>query len=347
MQGKLYNLDGFLRNLHEWVSQFARDGEPGNFFYRPIKPKKQKSLSLYGSTDMVFTLHITNELVKFYDAFTEEKRESWIKGIQGFQNPKTGWFKQGLWNYYSHHFKEHSTAFATSALKILGGKPNYPLKLAEKLKTRAGVVKWLKGMQWGLFFWPGSHRGGGVPAVFAMTENPPHGQFFEWYFEWLDREADPEVGFWRRGKVHKLQKNRLTKHELGGAIHFYWVYEFLGHPIPHPEKVIDSTLQLQNDLGLWDKDVSYCIDLDAVFSLTRCCRQAKGYRKEDIERAIINYLDYTIPTLNDRKFLFNRYVNTHKITGCLATIAEIQKFYPNLIKTPKPWVQTLDLAPWI
>ncbi|MFX1449424.1 MAG: hypothetical protein ACFFCM_01195 [Promethearchaeota archaeon] len=342
-----YDLTGFLTNLHDWVKKFTINDRVGHFFYKTLEKKKSKPISLYGTTDMVFTLYITNELDNFYNGFSDEKRDSWIKIIQSFQNSKTGWFKQGLWNYYSFHFKEHSTAYAASALKLLRGKPKYSLKLLKKLNTKKRVEKWLKKMQWGLLFWPGSHRGGGVPAYISITEEIPHKNFFDWYFDWLDKEADPEVGFWRRGLIHKIKKNRLTKHELGGSIHFHWIYEFMKRPIPYPEKVIDSVLKLQNDWGLWDKKLGYCIDLDAIFCLTRCCQQTDGYRKEDIYKAIVKFLDYTIPKLNDRNFLFNNYQNTHRITGYLETIAEIQKFYPNLIKTPKPWCESLDIAPWI
>lgn len=149
------------------------------------------------------------------------------------------------------------------------------------------------------------------------------------------------------GWIHKIIKNRLTKHELGGAIHYYWIYEFLNRPIPYPERVIDSTLKLQNKLGLWDKNVSYCIDLDAIFSLLRCLKQTRGYREEDIKSAIKKYLDYTIPCLNDKQFLFNCYNNTHKLTGCLGAIAEIYKYMPELIESSTPWIQTLDITPWI
>jgi hypothetical protein len=349
MSKNVYKLDKFLSNLHEWVRQYEIDGTPGNFSYKPIDKTKSKPirLSLYGTTDMVFSLFITNELENHFKDFYEEKRDMWIKSIQNFQNPKTGWFKQGLWNYDNLHFKEHRTAFATSALKLLGGSPKYKLRLSKKLNNKKSVEKWLKGTEWGLLFWPGSHRGGGVGAYYATSGDLPHKDFFKWYFDWLDKEADPEVGFWRRGWIHKINKNRLTKNELGGAIHFYWVYEFMDRPIPFPEKVIDSTLAIQNEFGLWDKDVSYCVDLDGIFCLTRCCKQANGYKKEDIKEAIIKYLDYTVPTLNDRDFLFSRYKTSHILTGVLEAIAEVQKFYPDLIKTPKPWRESLDITPWI
>ena len=113
------------------------------------------------------------------------------------------------------------------------------------------------------------------------------------------------------------------------------------------EKVIDSTLTLQNDWGLWDEDVSYCIDLDAIFALLRCQKLIPSYRKQEIKSAILKYLDYTIPSLNDRDFLFNRYDTSHKLTGCLGAIAEIYKFHPELFRFPKPFIQTLDIVPWI
>ncbi|MBD3229242.1 MAG: hypothetical protein GF329_13750 [Candidatus Lokiarchaeota archaeon] len=349
MNEKQFDLTLFQDYLMEWVNQFSINQDIGNFTYKPIKNKnkaKDKKPRLYASSDMVFTLYITNELKGYIDS-ANGKINHWMKIIQDFQGYKNGWFKQGLWNYDNFHFKEHSTAFAASALKLLGGKPKHKLKFLDKLNTREKVEKWLKGIEWGLLFWSGSHRGGGVAAYILTTGEIPNKRFFRWYFNWLDQEADPKVGFWRRSWLHRIFKNRLTRNELGGSIHFYWIYQFMDHPIPYPEKVIDSTLKLQNELGLWGKNVSYCVDLDAIYCLTRCSRQINNYREKDIYQAILKYLDYTVPSLNNKEFLFNKYKNTHKITGCLCAIAEIQKFYPELILTKKPWRQSLDITPWI
>lgn len=339
-----YNLDQFLINLYAWVDSFKLVKPPTRFSVE----HDQERMSLYGLCDMVFNLTIPNEIENYINTHDDLERKDWISNIQSYQSETTGWFKEGIFNY-GFHFKEHSTAFAVSALNLLGAKPKYPLKIRESLNSEGKVYHWLKKIpEWGLLFWPGSHRGGGIGATFATLgkENYPHEDFFNWYFKWLDSKADPEVGFWRIGWNHKI-KRRLTIQELGGSIHYYWIYEFLDHPIPFPEKVIDSTLKLQNKLGLWDNNVSYCIDLDAIFSLVRCCKLTNGYRKEDIEFAIIKYLDYTIPSLNDKDFLFNRYDNTHRLTGCLEAIAEIYKYMPELFDLPKPWIETLDITPWI
>lgn len=342
---KKYNLNPFLKHLHEWIDCFKIDNSPGNF---SVKCNSKKP-SLYGVCDMVYNLVITGELKRYLAKHDEENIEAWIKRIHSYQNPKTGWFKEGLINF-GGHFKEHSSAFAVSALKLLGVAPKYGFKVAKKLNTKKKVEKWLrKKPEWGLLYWPGSHRGGGLGSIFAALgpEFSPHEKFFDWYFDWLDQQADPDVGFWRIGWIHKIKKNRLTKNELGGAVHYYWVYEFMGHPWPYPEKIIDSTLSLQNNMGTWHKYYSYCIDLDAIHSLTRCCNQTSGYRKEDIRNAIIKYLDYVIEKMNDKKYLFEKYDTAHKLTGYVCAIAEINKFYPELLDLPRPWIQTLDITPWI
>jgi hypothetical protein len=349
MENRRYQLNGFYDNLFSWINSFKIENSSGEFSL--IREKEKPSL--YGICDMVYNLMIPNEIEKYLKSHENESKIEWIKNIKSYQDPKTGWFKD---QYFNYKFRspltgqwEHASAFAISALKLLNTTPEYELKVAKKLNTRKKVKKWLKKIpEWGLFFWPGSHRGGGIGAIFATLgeEYYPHKYFFDWYFDWLDSKADPEVGFWRLGWNHKFKK-RLTKHELGGAVHYYWIYVFMDRPIPFPEKVIDSTLKLQNELGLWDDDVSYCIDLDAIFCLFRCEDQVKGYRKEDIKQALIKYLDYTIPCLNDREFLFNRYMSTHKLTGCLEAIAEIYKNMPELFDPSIKFIQTLDITPWI
>jgi len=342
---KKYNLDNFLKNLHEWIDSFRIDATPGNF--KVVRDKNKTSL--YGICDMVFNLNITDELNTYIKKHDYENIDKWIERIQTFQNPKNGWFKEGLFNH-GGHFKEHSTAFAISALKLLDASPKYPLTISKKLNTQKKVEKWLKkGPEWGLLYWSGSHRGGGIGSIFATLgpEHYPHEKFFNWYFNWLDKNADPLVGFWRIGWIHKIKKKRLTKHELGGAVHYYWVYEFLKHPWPYPEKIINSTLLLQNEKGTWHKNFSYCIDLDAIFCLTRCCKQTNGYREEDIKNSLLKYLDYVIEKMNDKRFLFETYVSAHKLTGYVCAMAEIYNFMPEVFDLTRPWIQTLDITPWI
>jgi len=341
-----FSLNPFLDILQEWIDSFRIENTPSGHFR--VKIGKDKP-SLYGICDMVYILSGIDGLEDYFTSHEAEKKEAWISVIQSYQDPKKGWFKEGLLNY-GGHFKEHSTAFAVSALNLLGGKPKYPLKIAQKLNSQKKVEKWLrKKPEWGLLYWSGSHRGGGVGSIFAALgpENYPHERFFDWYFNWLDQQADPQVGFWRIGWIHKLKKNRLTKNELGGAVHYYWIYEFFKRPWPYPKKIIDSTLVLQNEKGTWHHEFSYCIDLDAIHSLTRCLKQTNGYREEDVRTALQKYINYAIPIFNQRDFIFTNYTSAHKLTGYVSAIAELYNFIPEKFEVPKPWVQTLDISPWI
>jgi hypothetical protein len=342
---KIYDLSPFLDFIFDWVDQYRLPDRKWCFSVK----KEDLKPSLYGLCDMVYNLRIPNMLEEYLSKSSGENLAQWISNIQSYQSSKSGWFKEGLINY-GMHFKEHSTAFSVAALKLLGAKPLYDFKISKKLNSKQKVFKWLRrGPEWGLLYWPGSHRGGGVAAIYATLgeEYYPHEKFFEWYFEWLDNKADPEVGFWRLGWIHKLKKNRLTKQELGGAVHYYWIYEFMDHPIPYPERVIDSTLALQNEWGTWDTHYSYCIDLDAIFCLTRCMNQANGYRKEDIIETIVKYLEYVVDNMNNKQYFYENYADAHRLTGFMCAIAEIKKYFPELLNMDKSWTQTLDITPWI
>lgn len=263
--------------------------------------------------------------------------------INRFHDPKTGWYKKS----YTIHHREHTTAYAVAALALIDRKPLHPMKWKEPiLASVKSMERWIEKINWSII-WPGSHVVTGVPAVLAMLGEGTD-EFFNWYFDWLDKTADPVSGFWCRGLVHRLGIiGRPTKHEMGGAFHMYYVYEYMNRQWPYPEKIIDETLRLQHVNGLWDRDVTYCIDLDGIYNLTRSSRNAGGYRSSDIEAAVIRYLATAEKILNDKDFLFKKYTSSHILTGALAAIAECQKFYPELIVTEKPWRQSLDSACYI
>ncbi|TFF97065.1 MAG: hypothetical protein EU547_05370, partial [Promethearchaeota archaeon] len=111
LNSKQFNINPFLGYLKEWISQFNIKGKPGYFKVE----RNDNSPSLYGICDTIFNLRISNQLDTYLDELPEEEKNSWISVIQSYQNPQTGWFKEGFLNY-GLHFKEHSSAFSVSAL---------------------------------------------------------------------------------------------------------------------------------------------------------------------------------------------------------------------------------------
>ena len=62
---------------------------------------------------------------------------------------------------------------------------------AKILADRRSMERWINGVNWSII-WPGSHIVSGVPAALAMT-GEGNVDFYDWYFDWLDRAADPEA----------------------------------------------------------------------------------------------------------------------------------------------------------
>ena len=318
----------------EWVELFRSGSGIGDYSY-----KKGGPTSLYGTTDMLISRCTLGEL-----DLSEGERDEWATCINQFQKPDTGWYRK---TYTYTHYREHTTAYAVAALHLINRRPAYPMGWRDAiLSSTEAMEKWIRGVNWSLI-WPGSHIIAGIPAMLLMLGEETD-EFLTWYFNWLDREADPASGFWCRGLVHRLRVIRKpTKHEMGGAFHMYYVYEFCSREWRYPERIIDHTLRLQQPNGLWDGEVSYCIDLDGIYCLTRSCRIADGYRKDDVRAAVVRYLAAAEKILTDREFFFRHYSNSHILPGALSAIAECQKLYPELVKTPRPWIQTLDRACFI
>jgi len=320
----------------KWIKQFRSGSGVGEFSW-----KKGGPTCLYGTTDMLISRFILNDLL-----LSEGQRDEWAKIINQFQDPITGWYKKT----YTMHYREHTSAYAVAALELIKRKPKHAFSWkVHILKSKYVQERWIKG-DWRLlwtFIWPGSHVISGVPAIFAMTKQVDE-DFFQWYFDWLDAHADPHTGFYLRGIQHRLgiiQQPRMR--ELGGAFHMYYVYEWFNRKWPYPEKIVDQCLRLQHENGLWHRNVTYCIDLDGLYSMIRSSRNAKWYRKDDVEQAVHHYLEIACKTLNDGKFFFEHYQNSHILTGALAAIAECQKWFPQLVKTTQPWKQSLDFACFI
>lgn len=315
-----------------WEARFASGPGTGRFGYRP-----GYATCSYGSTDMLFCRAIQSRL----ELSREETRE-WAEVINGFQDGR-GWYRKS----HTIHHREHTTAYAIAALSLLGAKPRHRLAWADPIqRDERSMERWIRGPWWSLA-WPGSHVVGGVAAALAMT-GEGDSRFFEWYFRWLDGEADPDSGYWSRGLAHRLGLVRKDgMHAMGGSFHMYFLYERFGLKWPHPEKVVDATLALQHANGFWDGRVAYCVDLDGVWCLTRSSRIAGGHRADEVREACARFLAGAERTLNDREFLFSNYRDSHRLPGALAAIAECQLHYPEMVLTERPWRQTLDSACWI
>lgn len=187
--------------------------------------------------------------------------------------------------------------------------------------------------------------GQGIAAVMRASTpatRTKHDAFYSWYFSYLSNHSSADTGYWP-GKTASLTD------QLGGAFHLYHIYHCFNKPWPHPQKVVDTTLSIQNkSTGMWlpfgpDK-LSNCIDLDGVYALTRSSQLAgdsavQPYRWGDVEAACALYVKTAHAQLSDPYNVLQGgwSENSHLIHGALFAVAECAAWFPGMVKTVRPW----------
>lgn len=368
-------MEQHLLMLAQYVEDFLNrhrfgDGDPlsGQFslYQDAVEP------DLYGMLDAAYDLHILNRLSERTD---KTSRAVWADRILACQDAD-GWFTR---RNLRGHPREHATAYAIAALRLLELEPdeNYvgqikPLAALLLLLTdRAAFLRWIttldfrfsprsilkKNLGWH-YIWRGSHVGGGIPAAVGMTrhlfEQWWPGQvdvdrWFGWYFEWLDAQANPDTGYWQRA-IWNLIYRKPTLIDMGGAVHFFWIYEALRRPFPHPEAVLKSTLTLQRSDGLY-KDHPFCIDLDGNFCLIRAYLQLPAEKqrlyRERVYCSVERNFEAIIQALADKP-LEEIYDDSHGLPGALAALTECVKL-PDFkyTDTLSGWQHPLDKVWWL
>jgi hypothetical protein len=193
----------------------------------------------------------------------DAERLPWLARMTALQDPADGSFPS-----YAHHSKLHGNGTAIGGIGALGGCFRHPVRLYEPFADAARAVGWLDGaIDWSRQ-WSASHLFWGGVHCLAMSGRAD-AAWAEAVIGWLDREADPATGWWRRGVAH------ADRHQpLGGAVHILPIYQHLGRRFPCIARTVASTLALQHANGHWLEGradgITY-LDLDAlyVFALGR------------------------------------------------------------------------------
>jgi len=120
---------------------------------------------------------------------------------------------------------------------------------------------------------------------------------------------------------------------------------------PHAKAAVDATLLSQGTTGMWrpghtkDPGLSYCIDMDGIYALTRSARLVdpdSPYRWDDVKAACQRYLQTAVAQLSDRASVLGTGPgkwgnNSHLMHGALYGVAECLIWWPELVKTDRPW----------
>ena len=137
---------------------------------------------------------------------------------------------------------------------------------------------------------------------------------------------------------------------MAGGFHYLFNHEHAHQPMPYPETVIDTCLEMYERQAFTDHFMHAIgfLEVDWLYCLNRAARQRPAYRAEECRAAIedfaIKYTDY----LNSLNTETHDGVNDlHALFGTVCALAELQAALPGKIITDKPMRLVLDRRPFI
>lgn len=279
-----------------------------------------------------------------------QNRECWIQTLQSFQHSDTGLFIEAT------HHPYHTTAHCIAALELFEAKAAYPLKAMEPYLEKDKLYDLLEHLEWDENPWTASHQGAGIYAALVLQEEA--GVLWQdWYFSWLYEHADPETGFWRKGRVKPilhgdsftgvLYEPTIFPH-LASSFHYLFNHEYAHRPLRFPERMIDTCLDIYRNRR-WPTlghAVSFA-EIDWVYCLNRALRQS-GYRFAECKSALhdfaADYVDY-LESLNHTSH--EGFNDLHTLFGCVCALSELQAALPGELMSDKPLKLVLDRRPFI
>jgi hypothetical protein len=171
-----------------------------------------------------------------------------------------------------------------------------------------------------------SARAAGVALCFAMAVDVGP-EWFERYVGWLDKEADPKTGFWRKGVKCKKAPALL------GAYHQYLVYDRFRAALPYPEKALKTALSLQGKDGLYDADGPGWGDLAAVYVIDRAFRQS-GWNHANVRDALSAIARAVRDRIDDVSF--REKMMPRRMAGLVSLLALLSQALPGSVRARRP-----------
>ncbi len=240
---------------------------------------------------------LTMELFDYIRNLTAEERSTFALNIRSCEDKTTGLFidpqlrKEDLlkpdahsWDYLSIQF----TKFAVMALDALGEQITQRFEFLEPYRDAKYLIRWLEERNW-KNPWLESNNIMFVGCLllyeYIKIKDSKALEMVYKLLDWHDRYQDPKTGFWGTNQGASLAN------AMAGAYHIYLIYHYLKRPIRYKEKIIDSTLSLQQKDGLFvaEGGGGSCEDLDAIDILVKLTI-VTDYRKEDIKQALLKSL---------------------------------------------------------
>jgi len=219
-------------------------------------------------------------------------QELWKAFLLSAQDSETGLFLDPLLTpadlktgspgeEYIHH---QTTYFALHALDALNSHSSSPLSFTQPYMEKAHMEKWLESLDWTKPWFSSNWIMFLASAIIfqgLVDSSVTHLSWINHLLDWLDAHQDSQTGFW--GSLPGVP----AEHAMAAAYHFLPFYLWAGRRFRFAEQIIDSTLSLQGEDGLFhsSKGGDSCLDVDALDILVKCM-QLTDHRSEVVEKAV-------------------------------------------------------------
>ena len=354
-----------IRELIESVERIVQNHNLGKYGafrrwgWQDDEQSRDLRINAYGCADAANILYTIGILPP-----ESVRRKGFIACLQSFQDPSTGLFKD---NSDKSHHEIHTSAHCIAALELFDAKPKYQLSAFSDYQSKKNLETFLDNLNWRHNPWIESHKGAGLFSCMALTGEVST-EWQDWYFEWLLKEADPHTGLWRNGCMEATGADTSAPlfHHMAGSFHYLFVHEYAHRPLPYPDKMIDTCINLykershgipvpQSDgsinrpptISILGREIGFS-EIDWVYCLNRSRRQS-NHRFEEVTRILNGFAeDYLRYLMEEVGTQYNdRFNDLHWLFGTVCALAELQQALPGFIRTEKPLKLVLDRRPFI
>ena len=329
----MHDLRVFIQEIQSIVARhnLGKPGEYTRWLAQDAKGSRNLGSTPYGCANAVNILYTIGALPE------NEDRQAMANVLRRFQDEESGLFVS------PGNYETHTTAFVSGALKLLDVKPLHRAKAFEKYLDMDALFAFMDAIDWPCNPWLGSHLGAGLYASMLLTGTSTD-TWEDLYFQWLDENADPETGLWKKGCLQGAPKF----HYLAATFHYVFNYEHAKRALPYPKALLDTCIQAYRNGDCIDfaKEVGWA-DIDFAYLLARIQRRA-GTRFEETQQILREIADglisqllamdpETSETLNDLNTLF----------AIVCALAVLQDALPGYIRTSVPLKLVLDIRPFL
>lgn len=330
----MHDLRPFIEEIKNIVGRHYL-GNPGKYtqwLTQNETNSRNLGASPYGCANAVNILYTINELPENYT-----ERQEFVNALQKFQNNDNGLFEN------SGNFETHTTAFVSGALNLLDARPLYKATGFESYTTKEGLTEFMEGIDWAKNPWLGAHLGAGIYASLLLTGTVKD-DWEDHYFEWLDKNADPVTGLWKKGALEGTE----PFHYLASTFHYVFNYEYARRALPYPKELLDTCINAYYNGTCMDfsKSVGWA-DIDYTYLLARVQRRA-GVRFDETQKILKEIADGLIMQLLDMDCQKSETLNDlNTLFAIVCALAVLQEALPGYIRTSRPLKLVLDKRPFL